>query len=132
MTLHRGGFGVGPIHSVSASFQALQTSKLQSTRGGAASKPPAHLSSPKVRRTTFSDAIWCPAWVRKMVLDDATIEEVIHAAVKRVKRHETEETLVEVETLLNELTRSPEHARKVRDVLSAELVADVLKRGAVS
>ena len=74
----------------------------------------------------------CPTWVRKMVLDDATIEEVIHAAVKRVKRHETEETLVEVETLLNELTRSPEHARKVRDVLSAELVADVLKRGAVS
>lgn len=123
---------MGPIHSVNTSIQVLQTSKPQGIRGGAASKPPAHLSTPKVRRTTFSDAVWCPAWVRKMVLDDATIEEVIHAAVKRVKRHETEETLLEVETLLNELTRSPEHACKVRDVLSAEVIADVLKRGATS
>lgn len=132
MAFHRGGFGVGPIHAVGTSLQALQTSKPQGTHGGAASKPSAHLSSPKVRRTTFSDAVWCPAWVRKMVLDDATIEDVIHAAVKRVKRHETEETLVEVETLLNELTRSPEHACKVRDALSPDVIADVLKRGATS
>jgi hypothetical protein len=132
MTLHRGGFGVGPIHSVEAFVSAVQSGKPRGTNGGAASKPPAHLSSPKVRRTTFSDAVWCPAWVRKMVLDDASIEDVVHAAVKRVKRHETEETLMEVETLLNELTRSPEYARKVRDALAPEVIADVLKRGATS
>jgi len=132
MTLHRGGFGVGPIHAVAAPVQVLATGKPTGTNGGAASKAPAHLRSPKLRRTVHSDATWCPTWVRKMVLDDASVEDVIHTAIKRVKRHETEETLVEVETLLNELTRSPEHARKVRDVLSAELIADVLKRGATS
>lgn len=123
---------MGPVHSVEAFTPAVQPGRLRGTNGGAASKPPAHLSSPKARLTTFSDAAWCPAWVRKMVLEDATIEDVIHAAVKRVKRHEAEETLVEVETLLNELTRSPEYARKVRDALSPEVIADVLRRGATS
>jgi hypothetical protein len=67
-----------------------------------------------------------------MVTDDASIEDVVHAAVKRVKRHETEETLIEIETLLNELTRNPEHARRVRDALTPEVIADVLRRGATS
>ena len=134
MTDHRGGFGIGPGHIVSCTALAATPApgQKQCTTGAVAGNAPAHVKPPNVRRTELGTKTWCPVWIQKMVHDDATLEEVVLAAVKRVKRHGSEETLVEVETLFNELTRQPEHARRVRAALNCEVIADVLRKGAVS
>ncbi|MFC5742164.1 hypothetical protein [Dyella tabacisoli] len=131
MTTHRGGFGVGPNHAVqlATAHTSASLNRPDGTAGGAASAP-AHDTVAKVRRTKFDAAPWCPPWVQKMATEKATIEEVVHTAVKRAQRHTTEETLVEIETLLNELSRDPEHARQVRDALSKDVIADLLMKGA--
>jgi hypothetical protein len=53
----------------------------------------------------------------------------VQAAAKRAKGHVTEETLVEVETLLNEIGKDPRHAQIVRKAVSKDAVAYVMKKG---
>ena len=129
---HRGGFGPGPTQANRFGIAKVAdvVRRGDGTSGGVASKAPKHVEAARVRLTEAHDSPWCPPWVRKLVAGGASVDDVVQAAVKRAQEHATKDGLVEVETLLNELSRDPRHTSIVRKAVSRVTVGQALKKGA--
>ncbi|MEO7143302.1 MAG: hypothetical protein ABI165_07330 [Bryobacteraceae bacterium] len=82
------------------------------------------------RRFEPPSDFWLPDWARTLVDQNATPEQVIRAAIDRVVKGHSEQTLVEAQTVINELSRSVDHAKIVTTVLTRETLNPLLARKA--
>lgn len=96
--------------------------------GGRAHGQPTEVRIPSVRTNAASPRYWLPDWVRQYVDRNAPVRELVEEAVGRAVRSPHESNLVEVQTLMNELGRSPDNAGMVRAVVeqASKLIGDRL------
>lgn len=94
--------------------------------GGRAHGQPTEVRTPPVRTNGASPGYWLPDWVRQHVDRNSPVRELVEEAVGRAVRSPHESSLVEVQTLMNELGRSPHNAGMVRAVVNqaSKLMAD--------
>jgi hypothetical protein len=103
-----------PHESLGGSFES---------RGGGANRAtrPPQIATPKVRRNKLASGWWLPGWVRQLVDSNASVDDLIAEAVRRVVASPHEATLMEIQAVFNELSRDPTHATGVRAAVRALL-----------
>lgn len=75
---------------------------------------PAEIRLPRIRRLRMPGDWWLPRWVRKLVDANASVDDLIAEALKRVLASPNETTISEAQAIVNELSRSPQNASVVR------------------
>ena len=98
-------------------------------RGGGANEAerPSGVFVPNVRRNTQAAGWWLPKWVRAHVDANASVEEVIADAVRRVSESPHEETILEAQAVFNSLARDPAHAAMIRAAVDRSPLDEVVK-----
>lgn len=79
----------------------------------------------QVRRMADNQVRWLPAWVREQIEKDPSPESRIRAILARVKENPGERSLLEAQSLLNELGRDAATAKLVHAVINKTLINNI-------
>ncbi len=82
-----------------------------------------------VRGQPPDDPDWCPGWIRKLTAKNATPEEIVEVALRRLKAVTSEKTLVETQTLINEFSRDPRNTAMLHRQVPRDLLVELHKKG---
>jgi hypothetical protein len=127
-TLPEGGIGTAPTTPTTST---VVLSDIASTRpvasagvlGGGANKVahPQYGLHP-VNPRQFNPPSTFPAWAQSLTENKATPEQLVRAALDRVSKDHSEQTVVEAQAVINELARSADHAKVATSVLTPDAV----------
>jgi hypothetical protein len=99
----------------------------QNKRGGEASAAPPEVTVPRMRRVEAPDDFWLPQWAREIVDRNGSVEEMVREALNRLSHRHSEESLLEAQTIINELGRSGEHTELMRSILTVDTIRPLLR-----
>jgi hypothetical protein len=128
----RAGLGVGPtLPTLNAGRVPTSCDAVAGLRGGDAGpslpRPPAPTHG--VRHFGPAEGDWLPPWAREQVDQDATVEDLVRAAVDQATSAPSEATFVEVRRILNELGRTTVHTETVKRVVKKAVRKQLLRGG---
>jgi hypothetical protein len=95
--------------------------------GPALPRPPKRTHG--VRRFGYAQGDWLPPWAREQVDQDASVEDLIRAAVDRATSAPSEATFVEVRSILNELGRTTAHTETVKRIVNKRVRKQLMRGG---
>jgi len=94
------------LHKIGAAFSAKQVAQVRALK-------------PK-------EDFWLPHWVREHVNKNSSPETVIKEVAERLKANPNEETLLESQTILNELSREPKFAQLIRQTINRDFIKQIV------
>ena len=108
---------------------------LEVATGQAAAAPPAAMTSfasaqaARVRHYQVDPNFWLPQWVRDHIDAKGQPDELIQKVIDRVKANPNANSLLEAQTVLNELGRSAEGTAVVRNSVTKAVVRSAVQGG---
>ena len=76
----------------------------------------------KLRLANDEGSVKLPRWLAELNKRDASVEEMLAAAIAQVRRRPRERSLVEAQLVVNELARSPRHAKQLRRAITGDVL----------